>query len=457
MSRFGQFWWDSHARVTATQAAKPLPRGKGLGGCSAINVQVAARGVPADYDGWEAAGCEGWSYQDVLRSFVGLEADLDYPTSTYHGAEGPLPIQRPRHDEMGSVDTALAEGAVALGYGWSDDHNAPASTGASPAAHNVRNGRRVSTNDAYLEPARANSNLTIRGHVHVDRVLFDQQGRAIAVATLTPQGAITYEGDEVILCAGAIYSPAILMRSGIGPGDHLRDLGLPIVADLPVGRRLNDHPSLELELVLKDKDRSISDRFGLSCLVRYSSGIQGMPANDMGFGSFNLATEASDYASGAFFVTLFRSHSYGTICLASADPLAEPIVDLNLLSDENDLARMRLGVGRLFELARHPVVASRLREVGIGRVRSQQDLPDNLDRWLLDSCETIGHPCGTAPMGSPNDRSTVVDPDCRVVGVEGLRVADASVMPTAPSAPNHLSCVMVGEHIANKILAGLRE
>ena len=453
VERFGRFWWDSHARMTRLQEPVPWGRGKGVGGCSAINVQIAARGTPEDFDRWAAEGCRGWSFKDVLASFIRLESDADFRDVAYHGDTGPIPIERPDREAMGPVDIALADAAVALGYGWCEDHNAPGASGASPAAHNSRDGVRVTTNDAYLEPLRMTENLTIIGNALVDRVLLDGD-RAIGVTAHAAEGPKTFEGGEVLLCAGAIYSPAILMRSGIGPADHLRQFGIPVVRDLPVGCGLNDHPAINLELMLKESAVSPVDRYGLSCLVRFASGSANTGPNDMGFGSFNLVVPGGgDPARGIVFVTLWRAFSRGTVRLRARDPTVEPAVELNMLADERDIARLRDGVRRLLELAAHPAIASIAHEVQIAGVHSISELPETLDHWLLEHCDTVGHPCATARMGAPGDPRTVVDPDCRVVGVEGLRVADASAMPTAPSAPNHLSCVMFGEHLAQRMLS----
>lgn len=453
VERFARFWWNSHARMTNLQEPVPWGRGKGVGGCSAINVQIAARGTPEDYDRWAADGCAGWSFKDVLGSFIRLETDADFRDAAYHGDTGPIPIERPDREAMGPVDVALAEAAVALGYGWCEDHNAPGATGASPAAHNSRDGVRVTTNDAYLEPLRMTENLAIVGNALVDRVLLDRD-RAIGVIAHTTEGPKTFEGGEVLLCAGAVYSPAILMRSGIGPADHLRQFGIPVVRDLPVGLGLNDHPAIDLELVLKESAVSATDRYGLSCLVRFASEGADTGPNDMGFGSFNPTLPGGgDSARGTVFVTLWRSFSRGTVRLRARDVTVEPAVELNMLADQRDIARMRDGARRLFELAAHPAIASIADDVQIAGIHSMAELPETLDRWLLEHCDTVGHPCGTARMGAARDPRTVVDPDCRVVGIEGLRVADASAMPAAPSAPNHLSCVMFGEHLAERMLS----
>ena len=232
--RFGRFWWGGPARMTSAQEPQPFARGKGLGGCSAVNVQVAIRGVPEDYDGWAQAGCAGWSFREVLPSFIRLESDADFPDAPYHGRSGPVPIERPSREQMGPVDIGLADAAVGLGYSWAADHNAPNATGVSPAAHNSRHGVRVSTNDAYLEPLRGDRRLTIRGEVLVDRVVFDGD-HARGVIARAGADRVEFAGGEVVLCAGALQSPAILLRSGVGPADHLRGLGIPVLRDLPVG------------------------------------------------------------------------------------------------------------------------------------------------------------------------------------------------------------------------------
>ncbi|MGP0005489.1 MAG: GMC family oxidoreductase [Acidimicrobiales bacterium] len=455
LDRFGQFWWDSRAQMTRVQQPQPWGRGKGVGGCSAVNVQVAIRGVPEDYNDWARDGCTGWSYEEVLPSFIRLETDADFPHASYHGASGPVPIERPSRAVMGPVDLGLADAAMAVGYGWSEDHNAPDSTGASPAAHNSYRGIRVSTNDAYLEPVRDNPNLTINGDVLVDRLLFDND-RVSGVVARTADGRLTFAGGEVLLCAGAIYSPAILMRSGIGPPDHLRDLGITVIRDLPVGSAMNEHAAIDLDMLLREPAAQVTDKYGVSCLVRFSSELADAGRNDMGFGSFNIFDPGEGTQSGgAIFVTLFQSFSTGTVRLRSSDPAVDPAIEFNMLSDERDLIRMRNGVRRLFELAAHPAVSSITEEMSIGDVRTPDDLPrgHDLDDWLLQRCGTIGHPCGSARMGAPNDPRAVLDTDCRVLGVEGLRVVDASSMPSTPRANNHLSCVMLAEHLAQRMLA----
>ena len=263
----------------------------------------------------------------------------------------------------------------------------------------------------------------------MDKVLFDKY-RARGVRARTTDGWVTFEGGEVVLCAGAIYSPAILMRSGVGPPEHLRDLGITVLQDLPVGSNVNEHAAIDLDLVLKEPAVEVKDKFAVSCLVRFSSELAGAGRNDMGFGSFNIfKPREGTRARGSVFVTLFQSFSRGTVRLLSADPEVDPSIDFNMLSDHRDMVRMREGVRRPFELAAQPGIASIVDGMGIGGVRSESKLPGDLNRWLLERCGSIGHPCGGAPMGARDDPQSVLGPDCCPHGLEGLRVADGSSMP----------------------------
>jgi choline dehydrogenase len=416
---------------------------------------AAIRGLPEDYDRWAADGCRGWAWDDVLPAFMRLEDDLDFGDAPYHGRGGPIPISRVPRAAWGPLSEVVGVAALELGYGWADDHNRPDTTGVSPFAINGRDGVRVSTSDAYLEPARQRPNLTIMGATLVDRVLFSGQ-RATGIRARTQQGWTELEADEIVLCAGAIYSPAILMRSGVGPADHLQALGIPIVYDVPtVGHNLSDHAAVDLCVDLKPEGRVASpqDRH-VNCCVRYSSGLAGAGLNDMIIIPWNL--DGSDRGRGTITLSQFRTFSRGTLRLESPAPEADPVLDLRLLSDDRDLVRMRDGVKRLAQLARHPAV-SRLAEA-VSFESSQEPLgleasDEEIDTWLMTNCATTGHPCGTCRMGARDSARAVVDPACRVIGVEGLRIADAAIMPEVPRANNHLSCVMVAEHLAAMLRA----
>ena len=257
-------WPEMAARRSHRQEPAPFVRGRGVGGSSAINGLIGLRGEQDDFDRWAALGCAGWSGEDVLPSFIRLEDDLNFGDGPYHGRGGPIPLCRVPQREWGAVDLALRDAAVELGYGWAEDYHAPGSTGVSAVALTMRDDRRVSTNDAYLEPARARANLEIIGGALVDRVEFDatsaesglgQRRRAVGVrvggisgttgGTSGADGWSTLRGREILLCAGAVHSPAILKRSGIGAASALKEVGLTPVVDLPgVGQNLLDHPTV---------------------------------------------------------------------------------------------------------------------------------------------------------------------------------------------------------------------
>lgn len=462
---FHAYQWPT---LTARHAAGREPqrywRGRGLGGSSAINGQIAIRGMLEDYDDWADAGCVGWSGEELLPYLNRLEDDLDFGDAPYHGRGGPIPIYRAPVETWGAVDRALRAAALDLGYGWNPDHNAPFGTGVSPYAINSRDFRRVSTNDAYLEGARARPNLTIIGEAHVERVIFDGR-RATGVLARVGGATTTFRGGEIILSAGSIFTPPILLRSGVGPGEELRALGLAVVGDRPVGRNLADHPIVGLGLALRPAARWPTPHGRhTNCIVRYGSGLAGAGENDMAIIGLNLTGFTTDDLAGGYVgVSAFQTFSKGALRIATTDPFANPEIAIGMLSDERDLIRMRDGARRLFALARHPAFAAICESVQLvgagfaltsgGSGATIDDLGDDraLDAWMLATVSDTQHPVGTCRMGAPDDPRAVVDPDCRVVGLEGLRVIDASIMPEVPRANTHLTCVMIGEVMAERL------
>ena len=440
-------WPKLEARRTSLQEPSLYWRGKGVGGSSAINGQIAIQAMPEDYDRW---GIPGWSYADLLPAIRRMETDLDFGAEPYHGNSGPIPVFRTPQEEWGAVDLALRDAALEAGFPWHDDHNAPGSTGVSPYAVNSRDGLRVTTNDAYLDPIRNRSNLTIRGNARVDRILLSD-GRAEGVNVRTGSAVTQVKGGEVILCAGAIHSPAILQRSGIGPARHLRSLGIDVVADLPTGRGLQEHPAIWLMLALRERARARSpDARHTNCCVRYGSGVAGSVPNDMLLLSMNLSGYGDEgYGTGLLELCVFESTSRGKVSIRSTDPDTEPEVDFRMLSDPGDLARLRDGVGRLRALARSDRIRAVSSDVWLGpeRVEIGARMTDaDVDAWLLRSCLDAQHAAGSCRMGLPDCPDTVVDDRCRVLGVEGIRVIDASVMPQVPRANTHLPTVTLAEH-----------
>lgn len=452
---FAPYRWDAlKARRTRTQPPRTYWRGRGVGGSSAINGQIAIRGVPEDYDAWAAASCRGWSFAEVLPAFRRLETDLRFGAADYHGDAGPIPIYRAPVSRWGPVDQAFGEAVLDAGHPWAADHNAPGSSGVSPYAINNRDGVRVSTNDGYLEPSRGRNNLAVFGEAHVDRVLFDG-GRAVGVRARIGGGWREIRGGTVILSAGAVHSPAILLRSGVGPAAHLRDLEIAVRADLPVGEGFQDHPAVFLPIALEPAAQPPAGFRHTNACLRYSSGLCGAGPNDMMMVAMNrfgdslaqhLAADGPVF--GLIGVWVNQCVSRGTVRLASADPFAQPVVEENMLDDASDVVRLRDGVRRLLALRHHASVAA------IGR--PMWDLADDaadaeIDAFALANCGDTQHAASTCAMGDPAAATTVVDSDCRVLGLEGLRVIDASVMPSVVRANTHLTTVMIAETMARRL------
>lgn len=453
-------WPTLLARRTERQEPKLLWRGRAMGGSSTINGQIAIRGVPDDFRRWAAQGCAGWGWDDVLPFFNRLETDMDFGDRPYHGADGPIPVYRAPAPLWGRVDRALRDGALGLGYGWCDDHNAPDGTGVSPFAINSRAGLRISTNDGYLEGARARPNLTVVPNALVSRLLVEGNrphvsGVEVRVpgATLSPRA-----NGEVILAAGAIGSPAILQRSGIGPAALLGPLGIPVVADRPVGLNLLDHPIMALFLRLDEAAMADTPMHRhTNCCVRYASGLGDGGSNDMILIAGNLASfGGGDFTLGRLAVSVYQAWSQGEVRIVSRDPAVDPAIDERMLSDPRDLVRMRDGIRRLRAIALgDPVraIASRVEYGLTGRSIEEELGDDELDAWLFDECSDAQHASGTCRMGAADDPRSVVDPDCRVIGCTGLRVIDASIMPEVVRANTHLTTVMIAEKMAERLRA----
>ena len=459
-------WPQLMARRTERQEPRLLWRGRAMGGSSTINGQIAIRAVPDDLDRWAAQGCTGWDWAAMLPHFCKLETDKDFGSAPYHGDSGPIPVYRAPIDDWGNVDRALRDASLALGYGWCEDHNAPTGTGASPYAINSVAGRRVSTNDGYLEPARGRANLHIVGHALVECVVLEgNRPHASGVRVVVGGQVHTPRAQrEVILCAGAIHSPAILQRSGIGPAVLLERLGIPVRAGLPVGENLLDHPILGALLHLRDEAKvaTLMHRH-TNCCLRYGSGLAGAGENDMIMIAGNLAGAAlskngPDSSRGRIAVAVYQAFSQGHVRITGTDPRVDPAVEERMLSDERDLVRMRDGVRRLRAICLDDGVTriAHRAEYGLTGRSMDEALGDaELDAWLFAECGDAQHASGTCRMGAADDARTVVDPECRVLGCTGLRVVDASIMPEVPRANTHLTTVAIAERMAERIRAAV--
>ena len=458
-------WPQLMARRADRQQPRLLWRGRAMGGSSTINGQIAIRAMPDDLDRWAMAGCAGWGWEAMLPYFNRLETDADFGDEPYHGSTGPIPVYRAPIEAWGSVDRALKVAAEDLGYGWCADHNAPTGTGASPYAINSRAGRRVSTNDGYLEPARGRDNLHIVGDAMVAKLTMEGNRPHVSGVQVRVAGgpaAAPRAAREVLLCAGAIHSPAILQRSGIGPAALLARHGIPVIADRPVGENLLDHPLVGVLLHLRPDARAdtLFHRH-TNCCLRYSSGLAGTGANDMIMIAGNLAGSLQkgadpDTSQGRIVVSVYQSFSRGIVSIVTSDPAIDPAVEERMLSDERDLLRLRDGARRLRAICRHDAVTGIATRAEYGQTNRtiEDELDDaSLDDWLRAECSDAQHASGTCRMGDAADPATVVDPHCRVVGVTGLRVIDASVMPEVPRANTHLTTVAVAERMADVLRA----
>ncbi len=433
----GRTWPDLVATRSDGQAETLYVRGRGAGGSSSVNAMGAIRGTRDDYERWaHELGCPGWGRPEMLEAFLRVEDDVDYGGDGLHGKGGPIPLARTPFDALSPLDNALRVAMTGLGYPESDDYHARDATGVSRLALTVRNGRRVSTNDAYLESARARPNLAIRGDVLVDRVLFDGR-RAIGVRTATGE---ELTARDVIVSAGAIHSPAILLRSGIG-----------VDGGLPVGANLKEHAATPgFEIALRPEARMSSPDVSLfTSLLRYTSGLADAGPNDMQmiwFGAVGIDTAA--LAGGRLMGAVMRVFSTGTVRLRSADPLVDPIVEFRMLTDDRDRVRLRDCVYRMIDVVQHPAVTAISDGVlALTTPIVELNSDDAVDAWLMANVTDYVHAAGTCRMGSPDDPAAVVDTHCRVIGYEHLRVCDASVMPDLPKANTHLTTVAIAERL----------
>jgi choline dehydrogenase len=438
------------------------PRGKVVGGSSSVNATLAIRGDPADYDGWTQLGNDEWSWQKCLPYFRKLETDMDFGDAEYHGNAGPIPVVRFKDTELVPLQQAFVEATLKLGHPYMNDHNAPDATGAGVWGMNRIGSTRVSTAYAYLAPIRDRDNLTIRGDCLVHRIIF--HGTTAIGVDLERHGEMTQVlGGEVVLSAGAVLSPAVLWRSGVGPADELQRLGLPVVHDSPgVGENLMDHPVPVVGCIPKE---GVCDREHtlVQTLLRYTS-TGSLDHNDM----MIVITSWIDLTQipamqAAFGVPLIFAlvpvlempQSRGRVWLTSADPSAPPEIHLNFYSDPGgeDIRRTVESIRICWEIMQTQAISSRAERVAHLDAAMLKDA-SALAEFVRTVSATGYHPVGTCKMGLETDESAVVDQYLRVHGISNLRVADASVMPVIPRANTNLTTIMIGERLADFMKAG---
>jgi 5-(hydroxymethyl)furfural/furfural oxidase len=473
-----------------------------LGGGSSINGICANRGSPYDYDEWAAKGAHGWSWPEVLPYFKKLETDADFG-EPWHGRSGPMPIQRHRRADWTGFTRTVAQVFAGMGYAMQEDQNGSWADGVFPTTFNVdQQGRRGSAALVYLSPeVRRRRNLTILTDTPLEQLVI-AGGRVQSARFTRGSETITISARQVIVSTGALQSPVVLMRSGIGPGVHLAEHGIAVQADRPgVGENLQEHPGVGVSGYLHPSARLPQrEAHHLQALLRYSSGLEGTPPGDM---HVAIAARGGWHAVGrrigalGFWVN--KSYSTGRVRLsASADKRSN--IDFRMLSDPRDMVRLkagfRMGVRAMLAAKQAGVVldifpsgfSPRIRELtrptrrnavmtaiaaplmdrstgirqrimtyAVDTQHTAEVLAEDdtlLDAHLRRRVGGTWHPCGSCRMGDPADRMAVTDANARVIGVEGLRVCDASLMPTVPCANLNIPVLMTAEKIAATIRAG---
>lgn len=435
-----------------------VPQGRIIGGGAAINGAISLRGALADYDEWVAFGNPNWSWKDVLPFLRKIESDAA-PGDDIHGHHGPIPLNRATEEELAPLQAAFIESAVAAGADYVWDLNVPGAHGVGPVPMARVGNRRVSSAEAYLEPARSRPNLQVRGDTSVRRVLFEGT-RAIGVELA--DGAVI-DADEVIVTAGAILSPALLQRSGVGPADLVQALDQPVVAELPVGENLGDHFAIPLVAEPKPGVWNV-DQFSLQTAYRLSTAAQPgsldgqltmftyLNARTTGEGTRGLAGEGTSEVENVAGIgcVLNKPRSLGTVRARSMDPAELPDVDPNYLDQEIDRKAIREIVRVGWKVITNAPLADMLgAPIGMDAATIEDDAA--LDAAIAEKTASGYHFTGTCLM-APAERGGVVDEWGRVHGTSDLWVMDASVVPTTPAANTMLTTYMVAERLATMYL-----
>ena len=443
--------WGDVVRLPGGRS-QPYPRGRVLGGSSAVNSGIAVRAMPADFDAW---GFAEWRWDAVLDSFRRMESD-PVGEDRWHGRDGPLPIVRTPEAELNPVQAVFYEACETAGHGYIDDHNAPNSFGAGPLPRNRRGRQRVSAADVYLTPeVRARPNLEVRGGSLALAVRWSGN-RAIGVDALSNHRVEAITANEVVVAAGVIQSPMLLWRSGVGPASELAGLGIDVIVDRAgVGANFSDHPAIYVFAAPKPQMVSPGD-VTIQTLLRFTSSSG--PANDLQLfpvGVIDLSANPRRQAEAggldtvfAFNAALQRVESRGSVRPVSADPAVPPSITYPFLAHKPDLERLV----EAFELGLELLASPPYQKVAQGPVF----LPDRLARddllaHVFANHVAFYHGAGTCAMGSADDPAAVVGPRGQVWGTEGLRVCDASIMPETPRANTNLNVMAMAERMAELI------
>jgi choline dehydrogenase len=476
--RYANWFYHTDPEPNLNQRRLFWPRGKVLGGSSAINGMVWTRGVAEDYDGWAQHGLPEWGWDKVLPAYRAIES-CSHLDRISHGQNGPQPISR--LSALHPLSRAFLDAGQQAGHALSPDFNGPLAEGVGQYDFTISEGRRVSAWRAFVHPVLDRPNVRVVTGAHVTRLIIEG-GRAVGVELAQGTERVRYDaGSEIVLSAGTVNSPQILMLSGIGPAAHLHELGIPVIADLPgVGQNLQDHLLIRVEHFCREPITMFNllrmDRAAVALAKALATGtgpaarfplevgafLRSDPTRDMtdlqahflpalSTAALRLPFSKTNAVSGHGYLSniyQLRPESRGAIALRSTDPFDSPHIRPNYLSAPRDMDVLRQGVKLLREIFAQPAFAPfRGEEKAPGaHVRTDAEI----DAWIRQTADTVFHPVGTCRMG--NDRMAVVDQHLKVRGIEGLRIADASVMPLMTGSNTHAPSVMIGARAAGFIM-----
>ncbi len=429
------------------------PRGRVVGGSSAVNTCIALRGQAWEYDEWAALGLPEWAFEHCLPAFVRMEKDLDFGHEPYHGSDGPLPIRRHPEHELLPWNAALIESAVELGHARCADHNAPAPIGIGPQPMNKIEGRRISVARAYLTAkVRARENFTLLADTTVRRVLFDPKKRARGIEVESHGRVREIAADHVIVCGGAIHTPGILLRSGIGDDRDVRRIGVEPISHVPaVAKKLLDHPGLALFFWPKKSFVSKDDPV-IQVMLRITSEGSENPGDLQLQGGSGMPTPFLHLPVVTLMAHIGKPEGHGTIRFESASAHVAPTIVSGLLQNARDRAKAVQCARTLRDLAARGPMAALAKPLWPRPKVLATD--EGLDRYVSRLNDSGYHPCGTVPMGPEGSPAAAVDGRGAVRGVRGLTVADASIMPTIPAVNTNLPTLMIGERFGQWVKDG---
>lgn len=443
--------WKHRYEPTAESAPIHFPRGRVTGGSSAVNTAIALRGIPEDYDHWAELGNTEWSWDDVLPEFQRLERDIDYGHEDFHGDAGPILIRRHPWNELSETHQAWWETARELGVPDCPDHNDPNGWGAGPQPMNKINGVRISTAIGYLAPARLRPNLTVRADTHLVKVNFDSSAVSGVHVINRTRDVEEIRARLVILSAGAILTPGILLRSGIGDSADLERLGVHQIANMPaVGRNLQDHPMVSLTCEISKSDFVSQELPLIQTVMRYTADNSEY-RNDLQI-ELTSWTQRDDIPNAVSLLgVLEQSFGRGHVTFNSSDPFEQPLITPLFCEDDRDTIRLRQALNDCLEFTKTGPFGSLTKKVTFNDYELDTLAEEQILGLIRTHAKSGYHPTGTARMGPVDDANSVVDQYGICHAVSGLVVADASIMPTVPRANTNLTSIMIGERISGFI------